>query len=145
MPGSATGILLRGEANYASFPWIRGSAIRNAEESLRRQAELGRLLSAAAGYRVVARDGTHVGWLDHVRYEQHADHPDEIVVRRRGLLLKRHRAFPFSRVETEVEGEDGRPAPRSHHARALAVSLSAPVGRSCGTHGQAFSLALHQL
>jgi hypothetical protein len=69
-------------------------------QSLRRQAELGRLLSAAAGYRVVAGDGTHLGWLDHVRYERHADHPDEIVVRRRGLLLKRHRAFPFSRVET---------------------------------------------
>ena len=34
------------------------------------------------------------------RYEQHADHPDEIVVRRRGLLLKRRRGFPFSGVET---------------------------------------------
>jgi hypothetical protein len=66
----------------------------------RRQAELGRLLSAAAGYRVVAGDGTHLGWLDHVRYEQHADHPDEIVVRRRGLLVKRRHAFPFSSVET---------------------------------------------
>ena len=71
-----------------------------AEQSLRRQAELGRLLSAAAGYRVVAGDGTHVGWLHHVRYEQHADHPDEIVVRRRGFLPKRRRAVSFSRVET---------------------------------------------
>jgi hypothetical protein len=71
-----------------------------AEPSPRRQAELGRLLSAAAGYRVVAGDGTHLGWLDHVRYEQHADHPDQIVVRQRGVLLKRHRAVPFSRVET---------------------------------------------
>jgi hypothetical protein len=77
-----------------------GTADQDAEQSPRRQAELGRLLSAAAGYRVVAGDGTHLGWLDHVRYEQHADHPDEIVVRQRGLLLKRHRAFPFSRVET---------------------------------------------
>ncbi len=39
---------------------------QDAEQSLRRQAELGRLLSAAAGYRVVAGDGSHVGWLDHV-------------------------------------------------------------------------------
>ena len=44
----------------------------------RRHAELGRLLTAAAGYRVLARDGTPLGWLDHVRYERHADHPDEI-------------------------------------------------------------------
>jgi hypothetical protein len=36
---------------------------------------------AADNYRVVAGDGTHVGWLDHVRHERHADHPDEIVVR----------------------------------------------------------------
>jgi hypothetical protein len=78
----------------------QGIGDQDAEESLRRQAELGRLLSAAAGYRVVASDGTRVGWLDHVRYEQHADHPDEIVVRRRGLLLKRRRVFPFSGVET---------------------------------------------
>ena len=28
--------------------------------------------------RVVASDGTHLGWLDHVRYERYADHPDEI-------------------------------------------------------------------
>jgi hypothetical protein len=73
---------------------------RDAQQRLRRQSELGRLLSAAAGYRVVEGDGTYVGWLDHVRYEQYADHPDEIVVvRRRGVLLKRDRAFPFSRVE----------------------------------------------
>jgi hypothetical protein len=69
------------------------------DQDAAREAELGRLLSAAAGYRVVADDGRPVGWLDHVRYEQHADHPDKIVVRRRGLLLKRHRAFPFSSIE----------------------------------------------
>jgi hypothetical protein len=56
------------------------------------------LLAAAEGYRVVAGDGAHLGWLDHVRYERHADHPDEIVVRRRGLLPRR-RAVPFSAVE----------------------------------------------
>lgn len=82
-------------------PVDQGIGDQDAEQSLRRQAELGRLLSAAAGYRVVTSDGsTHVGWLDHVRYEQHADHPDEIIVRRRGLFLRRRRAFPFSDVET---------------------------------------------
>ena len=78
----------------------RGIGDQDAERSPRSQAELGRLLSAAAGYRIVAGDGTQLGWLDHVRYQQYVDHPDEIVVRRRGLLLKRHRAVPFSRVET---------------------------------------------
>jgi hypothetical protein len=68
-----------------------------AEQSLRREAELGRLLAAAEGYRVVASDGVHLGWLDHVRYERHADHPDRIVVRRRGLFPKR-RALPFEAV-----------------------------------------------
>ena len=91
-----------------------------AEQGLRRQAELGRLLSAAAGYRVVAGDGAHLGWLDHVRYEQHADHPDEIVVRRRGLLLRRQRAFPFSRVETV------RPRERTVVLRLERVTLERP-------------------
>ena len=72
---------------------------RSAEQSLRRRAELGRLLAASEGYRVVGSDSTHLGWLDHVRYERHADHPDEIVVRRRSLLARRYRAFPFSAVE----------------------------------------------
>lgn len=76
----------------------QGTGDESAEQGLRRQAELGRLLAAAEGYRVVASDGTHVGWLDHVRYERHVDHPDEIVVRRR-LLPKRRRAVPFSSVE----------------------------------------------
>ncbi len=67
-------------------------------ESLKRQAELGRLLAAAEGYRVLASDGAAIGWLDHVRYERHADHPDEIVVRRHALLPTRRHAFPFSAV-----------------------------------------------
>jgi hypothetical protein len=69
------------------------------EQRLRRQAELGRLLAAAAGYRVVASDGRQVGVLDHVRYRRHADHPDEIIVRRGALFPKRRRALPFSAVE----------------------------------------------
>jgi hypothetical protein len=70
------------------------------ERSLRRQAELGRLLAAAAGYRVVASDGRQVGTLDHIRYRRHADHPDEIIVRRHALFTRRRRALPFSAVET---------------------------------------------
>jgi hypothetical protein len=69
-------------------------------QSLRRQAELGRLLAAAEGYQVVASDRTHLGWLDHVRYERHVDHPDEIVIRRRGLRPKRRQALPFSVVDS---------------------------------------------
>ncbi len=94
----------------ARIPAGRGSELRfspvqegigdeSSEQSLRRQTELGRLLAAAEGYRVVTSDGTQVGWLDHVRYERHVDHPDEIVVRRRGLLPKWRRALPFSAVE----------------------------------------------
>ena len=73
-----------------------GGGDERSERSDRTQAELGRLLAAAEGYRVVAGDGTHLGWLDHVRYERHADHPDEIVIRR--LLARRRRVLPFSAV-----------------------------------------------
>jgi len=73
---------------------------RGAEQSGRKPAELGRLLAAADGYEVVASDGTHLGRLDHVRYERYADHPDEIVVRRRAVFPRRRRALPFSAVET---------------------------------------------
>lgn len=69
------------------------------ERDHRAEAELGRLLAAAEGYRVLTANGTHVGWLDHVRYERHADHPDEIVVRSGRLLMRRRRALPFSAVE----------------------------------------------
>jgi hypothetical protein len=68
------------------------------ERSDRRRAELGRLLAVAGGYRVLASDGTHLGWLDHVRYVRHADHPDEIIVRGRRLLARRRRVLPFSAV-----------------------------------------------
>ncbi|MGH3007271.1 MAG: hypothetical protein ACRDOS_15460 [Gaiellaceae bacterium] len=47
---------------------------------------------------MLAGDGTPVGWLDHVRYERHADHPDEIVVRSRSLL-RRRRVLPFDMVK----------------------------------------------
>jgi hypothetical protein len=71
---------------------------QGAERGGRRQAELGRLFAAADGYEVVASDGTHLGRLDHVRYLRYADHPDEIVVRRRAFP-RRRRALPFSAVE----------------------------------------------
>lgn len=89
---------VEGEAGlrFACVPEPSGE--EDVEQRLRRPAELGRLLAAAAGYRVVASDGTHLGWLDHVRYERHADHPDQVVVRRRGLFPKR-RALPFDAVE----------------------------------------------
>ncbi len=82
-----------------------GSGDESAEQRLKRQAELGRLLAAAEGYRVVASDGANIGWLDHVRYERHADHPDEIVVRRRGLLPRRRRVLPFGTVEAVRQRE----------------------------------------
>jgi hypothetical protein len=77
---------------------VHGSSDESDRHNLKRQAELGRLLAAADGYRVVASDGASLGWLDHVRYQKHADHPDEIVVRRRGMPPWRRRALPFSAV-----------------------------------------------
>jgi hypothetical protein len=88
------------EAGYASFAVVQEIGEQGAEEGGRRQAELGRLLAAADGYRVVASDGTHLGRLDHVRYQRYADHPDEIVVRRRAVFPRRRRVLPFSAVET---------------------------------------------
>jgi len=75
------------------------------EQSDRTRADLGRLLAAAGGYRVLASDGTHLRWLDHVRYERHADHPDEVVVRSRRLLARRRRVFPFRAVAEVRRGE----------------------------------------
>ncbi len=65
----------------------------------RERAELGRRLAASEGYLVLASDGGHVGVVDRIRYEQHADHPDEIVVRRRNVLLRRRRAIAFDSVQ----------------------------------------------
>jgi hypothetical protein len=45
-----------------------------------------------------SNDGRHVGVVEHIRYEQHADYPDEIVVRRRNVLFRRRRAIPFDSV-----------------------------------------------
>ena len=67
------------------------------EPRLREQAELGRLLSAAVGYRVLSGEGHELGLLEHVRYRQHADHPDELVLRRR-LFWRRPVVVPFAAV-----------------------------------------------
>jgi hypothetical protein len=50
---------------------------------LKQQAELGRLLAAAAGFVVRTAEGRELGSVDHVRYRAHADRPDQIAVRRR--------------------------------------------------------------
>jgi hypothetical protein len=65
-------------------------------ESQLRRGELGRLLASAEGYLVLDERGSACGRLDHVRYERHADYPDEIVVRR-GLFRQR-RVLPFEAV-----------------------------------------------
>ncbi len=66
------------------------------ERRLRERGEIGRLLASAEGYLVLDEEGRPCGRLDHIRYERHADHPDEIVVRR-GLLRQR-RTLPFEAV-----------------------------------------------
>ena len=62
-------------------------------------SRLGRLLATAEGYQVLSSDGRYIGVVDHVRYRQHADHPDEISIRRRNVLWKRRRLIPFSAIE----------------------------------------------
>ena len=68
------------------------------EESRRR--ELGRLLAACEGYHVLTTDGHDVGLVDHIRYERHSDHPDEIVIRHRNILRKGRRVIPFAAVKS---------------------------------------------
>ena len=64
---------------------------------LKQQVELGRLLADATGYAVRTVDGTELGQLEHVRYEAHADRPDEIAVRRR-WFWQRSMIVPFDAV-----------------------------------------------
>jgi hypothetical protein len=73
-----------------------GNRRRNSPED----AELGRRLAASARYAVRASDGRDVGFVDHVRYERHAGHPDEIVITQRRLLRRGRRTVPFSAVES---------------------------------------------
>jgi hypothetical protein len=64
--------------------------------------KLGARLADAEGFRVVALDGRDVGEVEHVRYKRHADHPDEIVIKRRILLWHRYGVVSFD----EVSGVD---------------------------------------
>ena len=59
---------------------------------------LGRRLADSVGFRVIALDGREVGLLEHVRYRQHTDHPDEIVVRRRRFLRDRQTVVGFDQI-----------------------------------------------
>jgi hypothetical protein len=59
---------------------------------------LGRRLADSVGFRVIALDGRELGVLDHVRYKKHADHPDEIVVRKRRLLWDRTSTIAFEEI-----------------------------------------------
>ena len=61
-------------------------------------SELGRLLAAAEGYDVLARDGSAVGTVAYVRYETYADRPDELVVCRGKMLRRRRRRVPVDAV-----------------------------------------------
>jgi hypothetical protein len=68
------------------------------EHTLQSPNELGRLLAAARGYKVFAHDGTPLGALERIRYEQQVTRPDEIVVCGRGFFRRRRRTFPFDAV-----------------------------------------------
>lgn len=60
--------------------------------------ELGRLLAAAQGYRVVTHAGVALGTLERIRYESQVSRPDDIVVYRRGPFRRRRRTIPFDVV-----------------------------------------------
>ena len=59
---------------------------------------LGRRLADSVGFTVIALDGREVGVVEHVRYEHHTDHPDEIVIRRRRFLRNRLARVSFDDV-----------------------------------------------
>jgi hypothetical protein len=76
------------------------------EAARKRMAELGRLLAAAEGYQVLTSKGRRMGRVEHVRYQQYADRPDEIVVRSRTLLRTRRRVYALSAV-LEIKQREG--------------------------------------
>src|SRR5712692_7637489 len=136
-PLAPLSVYRQGLPGDAWVPMQQGIGDASAEQSPRRQAELGRLLAAAKGYRVLASDGTHVGWLDYVRDERHADPPD-IVLDSPGrpapgaaprLSLQRGRG-------SQARDEDGRPAQLgSQRARAPELRRSAPPFRATARRG----------
>jgi hypothetical protein len=82
---------LSGADSLAPGARKRGHTERERKDVVR----LGAALAAAEGFRVVALDGRDVGEVEHVRYERHADHPDEIVIQRRLLLWARRDVVKF--------------------------------------------------
>jgi hypothetical protein len=69
--------------------------------------KLGARLADSEGFRVIALDGRDIGEVDHVRYERHADHPDEIIITRRVLFWRRRGTIPFE-VVGNVDRRRGR-------------------------------------
>jgi sporulation protein YlmC with PRC-barrel domain len=67
--------------------------------SLRDAALLGYRLSQAHGFDVITSDGRKLGRLQRLRYERHAEYPEELIVHRGRLLWKRDQHIPFHRVE----------------------------------------------
>jgi hypothetical protein len=59
---------------------------------------LGARLANAVGFRVIALDGHEVGVLENVRYRQHMDHPDDLVITRRFLFWERRSEVKFEDV-----------------------------------------------
>ena len=59
---------------------------------------LGARLAHAEGFHVIALDGRDVGEVEHVRYERYADHPDDVVIKRRILLRHRRGIVRFDEV-----------------------------------------------
>jgi hypothetical protein len=59
---------------------------------------LGARLANSEDFRVVGLDGREIGVLESLRYENHTDHPDEILIKRRYLLWDRYASVSFEQV-----------------------------------------------
>ena len=66
--------------------------------SLREASRVGYHLSQSHGYRVISQDGRALGVIERLRYERHAEYPEEIVIRSGRLFWKRIRPIPFDAV-----------------------------------------------
>ena len=66
--------------------------------SLRDASRVGYHLSQSHGYRVITQDGRALGVIERLRYERHAEYPEEIVIRSGRLFWKRTRAIAFDAV-----------------------------------------------
>lgn len=67
---------------------------------------LGARLANAEGFRVIAMDGRDVGAVENVVYKRHADHPDEILIRRKVLLWDRLYVVTFDEVAQVDPGRE---------------------------------------